>query len=468
MKKSSVHNKKISGSILCLLFVSSCVFTDEPGKKQVTDFNLSRQNMSYLDNGSVKIGVDLSLGGVITYLVDSKKKINLVNSHDWGRQIQMSFYSGPVPYKPAGKEPAKNWMTIGWNPIQTGDSFGHRSEILEHRNDGGKIYVKCRPMHWPLDNEPGKCTFESWLELKGHTVHVKNRINNARADTTQYPARMQELPAVYTNGPWWQLFTYTGSDPFTNDELTQITKRWATEEDLLAGNVWDKWLASERWAALVDDTHWGLGVWNLDSAFFDGGFFGVPNQGGDKDPACGYLGPKHYEVLDHNIQYEYHYVLILGTLDEIRTYVYENAERNVVPVYRFDNDRQHWYFAHASDTGWPIKGCLDIRLSDDTSQIIGPCDFWNAEDAPKLYLSAAFHTSSHQATVFWKLLDDEEFSAAKSVAFAVIPDDTYRTYTIDLSSHPDYTGAVKQIRIDPTTSPESGQSVEIKQITFRR
>ena len=36
----------------------------------------SKKTMSYLDNGSVRIGVDLSLGGVITYLADSKKKIN--------------------------------------------------------------------------------------------------------------------------------------------------------------------------------------------------------------------------------------------------------------------------------------------------------------------------------------------------------------------------------------------------------
>ena len=467
MKNEQVHKqKKIVLSVLCALFVSSCVFTNGSGKKQGADFNRTQQKMSYLDNGSVRIGVDLTLGGAITYLVDSKKQVNLINSHDWGRQIQMSFYSGPVPYKPGGKEPSKNWVTIGWNPIQTGDTFGNRSEILEHKNDGSKIYVKCRPMHWPLDNEPGECTFESWLELKGNTVHVTSRINNARTDKTQYPARMQELPAVYTNGPWWRLFTYTGLKPFTNDKLTQITKRWATEQDLLEGNVWDKWLATEKWAALVDDANWGLGVWNPDAVSFDGGFFGIPSRGGTKDPACGYLGPKHHEVLDHNILYEYKYVLILGTLDNIRAYVYANSDRDALPAYHFDSDRQHWYFANASDTGWPVKGCLDVRLSDDTSQIIGPCDYWNAEDAQKLYLSAAFNTSSRQAKVFWKLLDDDEFSAAKSIAFAVIPDGVYRTYTIDLSSHPDYTGAVKQIRIDPTTSPEPGQSVKIKQITF--
>jgi hypothetical protein len=30
----------------------------------------------------------------------------MINSYDWGRQIQMSFYSGPVPYVPEGGETA--------------------------------------------------------------------------------------------------------------------------------------------------------------------------------------------------------------------------------------------------------------------------------------------------------------------------------------------------------------------------
>jgi len=466
------HSKEIAekGSFVNDSQREEAVSYIDDGVKQFEQMisNISQQAMSYLDNGVVRIGVDLNIGGVITYLADSKKKINLINSHDWGRQIQMSFYSGPIPYRPEGKELAKNWLHIGWNPIQTGDTFRNRSQLLDYSNDGNKIYIKCRPMHWPLDNEPAQCTFESWLELKGNAVHVRGRINNARADKTQYPARDQELPAVYTNGPWWRLFTYTGSKQFTGDKLTQITKRWATEQDLLEGNVWDNWLATEQWAALVDDNNWGLGVWNPDSTNFQGGFFGVPNEGETKDSPCGYISPGHREIIDYNIQYEYNYVLILGMLDEIRDYVYKNAERNIIPDYQFVSDRQHWHFANASDTGWPIEGCLDVRLSGDTSRIIGPRVYWNAEDAKKLYITAAFETSSSQARVFWKLLGDEAFTTAKSIEFTVIPDGKYRTYTIDMASHCDYSGVAEQIRIDPTTSSEPGQSVKIKKITFRK
>ena len=157
--------------------------------------------MSYLDNGTIRLGVDLNLGGSITYLADANDRTNIINNHDWGRQIQMSFYSGPVPFTPGGKQPSKTWAGLGWNPIQSGDCAGNRSRIIEHRNDGKSIYVKCVPMQWPLDNEPGECTFESWIRLEGNVALVRSRIDNHRTDTTQYSGRGQELPAVYTNGP---------------------------------------------------------------------------------------------------------------------------------------------------------------------------------------------------------------------------------------------------------------------------
>ena len=161
--------------------------------------------MSFLDNGAIRLGINLNLGGSITYLADANDRINIINNHDWGRQIQMSFYSGPQPFTPGGKQPSKTWAGLGWNPIQSGDYAGNRSRIINHRNDGISIYVKCVPMQWPLDNESGECTFESWIRLEDNVVKVRSCINNHRSDTTQYSGRGQELPAVYTNGPWYRV-----------------------------------------------------------------------------------------------------------------------------------------------------------------------------------------------------------------------------------------------------------------------
>jgi hypothetical protein len=69
-----------------------------------------------------------------------------------------------------------------------GDAFGNASKVLEDRNDGKRIHVKCIPMHWPLDNVPGECTFECCLEPEASAVHARCRLINHRPDHTQYPA----------------------------------------------------------------------------------------------------------------------------------------------------------------------------------------------------------------------------------------------------------------------------------------
>ena len=150
--------------------------------------------ISYLDNGIISIGVDLNMGGCITYVADSKTKENVVNSHDTGREIQQSYFGGPQPF--GAPHPA--WANWPWNPIGCGDAYGNRAKTLDHMNDGKSIYVKTLPMQFALNNVPCECTFETWIQLVGNAARVKNRLNNHRADRTQYPATGQELPAVYT------------------------------------------------------------------------------------------------------------------------------------------------------------------------------------------------------------------------------------------------------------------------------
>lgn len=425
------------------------------------------ENVSYLDNGIIRLGVDLNLGGSVTYLAASSDKVNMINSHDWGRQIQMSFYSGPQPFTPNGKQPSKTWAFLGWNPIQSGDYASNRSVVTEHRNDGTSLYVKCVPMQWPLDNEPGECTFESWIRLRDNTVSIRSRINNRRSDKTQYRGRGQELPAVYTNAPWYRLFSYASDRPFTGGELTQFTKTWTGFENL-DGSPWENWSATENWAALVNDNDRGLGVFKPDTYSFKGGFFGKPGKGGSKDGPTGYISPIRAEILDHNIQYEYEYTLIVGTLDEIRQFVYKEHGRQSLPDYRFEKDRQHWVYRNAVDTGWPIEGHLHVKLEENNPQIIGPQTFWKASDVPTMYIHAACKTSQTDARLLWKTFAQPNFSSQRSVAFTLKPDEIYHTYKIDLSNRPDYKGNITGIRLDPVSAGAEGEYIKIKSISWKK
>lgn len=445
--------------VLGCLFGVLSVFT--PISTASGSTNLEDNNrVEFLDNGIIRIGADLSIGGAITYLADKEHGINMVNSHDWGRQIQMSFYSGPNPFKPNGKEPKPAWLKLGWNPIQSGDAFGNRSEVIDYKNDGETLYVKCIPMQWPLDNEPGECTFETWIKLDGPAARIRSRINNHRSDHAQYQGRSQELPAVYTNGPWYRLITYQGVQPFTNDELTEIPIKKKVKGEF----PWSRFQATENWSALVDKDGHGLGVWNHGIQKFLGGFHLQPGVTGPTDGPTGYIAPLHQDILDHNIAYEYDYQLIVGTIGQIRNYIYKHTP-GIITKFDFTSDRQHWTYKNASDTGWPIEGGLHIKLDQDHPQILSPLGCWQWEDYEAIEITAAFNSEENEAFITC-LPFQSEGSDPISISFKVIPDGKERSYRIPLNFKSDYQGAIKQLILLPCKSGRRESWMKLRSVQW--
>ena len=58
---------------------------------------------TYLDNGVIRVGLDLTRGGSIGFLGPTGSQSNVINCHDMGREVQLSFYAGPDFYNPNGK-----------------------------------------------------------------------------------------------------------------------------------------------------------------------------------------------------------------------------------------------------------------------------------------------------------------------------------------------------------------------------
>jgi hypothetical protein len=444
-------------TILLLLLAAGAVPGGESNvpSSAPEDETAPAQGMSYIDNGQIRLGADLSLGGAITFLAHSDTGVNLINSHDWGRQIQMSFYSGPQPFVPEGAKVDEHWKGLGWNPIQSGDCFGHRSGVVEHENDGTTLYVRCVPMHWPLENVPGECEFESWFRLEGSTVQAKSRLTNRRSDQTQYAARTQELPAAYTNGPWYKLVSYLGDEPFTGKEPTVLVDR-----DDGKGWPWRTFYSPEHWVALLDSDDQGLGLYLPGVCSFAGGFSGTKGQGGPEDAPTGHMTPRHVETLDHDIVYTYRYTLILGSLKEIRQYVYDHEEKTL-PHWRFAEDRQHWHCRNTTDGGWPIRDCLVVRTGPANAALVSSKTFWRAESAPVLYLQASFETEADSATVVlhpFDAVDDADWpqwgettrpphDPPLRITFPIRGDGVRRTIEIDLAKQEDYTGVLTQLQL---------------------
>ena len=421
-----------------------------------THADTASDRIEFIDNGKIRVGINLDLGGSITYLSKSGSDVNLVNSSDWGRQIQMSHYSGPNPFEPDGHKADPTWRGLGWNPIQSGDCYAHRSTVLDYKNDRKSLYVKCIPMQWPLNNVPGECTFECWITLKDNTAVVKSRLVNHRSDKNQYDGRDQELPAVYTNGPWWKLMTYDGDKPFTKGKLTQIPPVMP----------WKGWLSTENWSALVNDEGWGLGIWQPGVYRTIGGFAGKPGKGGPKDGPTGYIAPLHREIIDHNITYTYNYVLILGTVEQIRDYVYKQNKPAQQPNWQFTQDRQHWIYRNTTDTGWPIKAELNIGLSNENVQLISPEGLWSAANNKTLYINAAFPANTKSFVVQWERPDSSGFSPAKSVSCEVIKDGKYHVYAVDMTKSSEYKGMISRLQILPNPDGIRDGRLKVKSIGF--
>ncbi len=76
------------------------------------------EGMEYVDNGVIRVGVNLQKGGSITHISEKANGRNIVNSYGCGRQIQMSYRSGPMPFAVGEKKPSAQRKNVGWNPTR--------------------------------------------------------------------------------------------------------------------------------------------------------------------------------------------------------------------------------------------------------------------------------------------------------------------------------------------------------------
>lgn len=174
-------------------------------------------------------------------------------------------------------------------------------------------------MQWDMDNRPAEAEMEQWTTLEESVLKVRNRLTCFRTDQIYGDSllRDQELPAVYPISALENLFTYSGTRPFTNDTLTK------PEVINLSSGFWGRYKnISEHWMAFVDESNWGMGIYNPKCNNFLAGMSGSPGKE-SRDGSTSYIAPVKKEILYKNCTYEYEYYVIVGTLDEIRNKVYK-------------------------------------------------------------------------------------------------------------------------------------------------
>jgi len=278
-----------------------------------------------LDNGVLTLKLDLTRGGAISWISLSGSSRSIVNIADEGRYIQQSYYGGKsIDRKSEGQSPS--WSPWSWNPIQVGDAHRNRAKILGYQKNGNTLYVKCIPMLWDMNNMPAEAEMEQWTTLSGNVLTVRNKITCHRTDNiyAEGISNDQELPAVYPVSALKNLYAYFGDVPFTNAPVSNPVTVF------LSSGFWGRYVnetVTENWMAYVDDNKWGIGVYNPLCKNFIAGMAGQPG-GEATSGSTSYIAPVKKDILNKNSVYEYEYYLIVGTVSEIRSKIYQIHSSN--------------------------------------------------------------------------------------------------------------------------------------------
>lgn len=304
--------KNIALLVLYLL-IPLCIIAEDPDKKQYLE----------IKNRSLALKQDLTRGGAICYISKQGKDRNLVNIFDEGRYIQQSYYAGNSVNRQADGQ-SSLWSPWPWNPIQVGDYARNRAQILEAKKIRNSTYVKCIPMLWDMRNKPAEAIMEQWTSIRKNIVHVKCRLTCHRTDSiySDVPNNHQEIPAVYPISSLNHLYFYQGNAPFTGEEADTVNVEELSLVEPKHG--WGYYReVPEKWMAFVDDNGWGMGVYSPLATEFLAGRFRSSRSGEAYSDATSYIAPVRNHRMEKNSVVEYEYYIIIGTVAEIQSAVYQ-------------------------------------------------------------------------------------------------------------------------------------------------
>ena len=256
---------------------------------------LAAEHWTYLDNGHVRLGVNMDAGGSIGWFSKAHSPENLLNAFDHGRYVQQSYY---------GDADGSDWAGKPWryNPVQGGSWKGVPATVMEIKEELHSLYVKTRPRQWASGKDVEDMTLEEWLTLDGGLAHLKFRMTYS--GKVEHAARPQELPAMFVM-PRYDTLVYCdkAQTPWTHAGLTRKQPGFPNETVHF----------SERWAAWVDEHDQGIGIYcpQSDTATT----YRVRDTGAGN---VSYIAPVQSFPLKPGLVFEYETVLALGSVEQIR------------------------------------------------------------------------------------------------------------------------------------------------------
>ena len=276
----------------------------------------------YIEQGDLKVGADLAMGGTLSYLERTNYQgmkiaeyintdesvsigvgvtaesenckrhlsdsVNLINIYDAGREIQQSYYAdvGGSMEEATGANGYQRYTSFTadpngyywpYNPVQGGDEACNVSQIIDYQVSDNQIYVKTRAMDWAngyglkenMDNplyeerKNGRTTksyIENWYEIKDNKLYVTNRFIdwNGFTDMDYIPGHNLEIPATYIVHPLNNYVCYEGDEPWN---LSSYVYDRQGQLDGWADGSYVTTKHPEDWFAWVNENDFGVGVY---------------------------------------------------------------------------------------------------------------------------------------------------------------------------------------------------------------
>lgn len=195
----------------------------------------SNEEMVYLENNKIKIGINLKRGGQIAWasLIDGTENL-VYNGYDGGFQITLDAYQRKDGYTQQGEVagsgiPGK--PTFSYNVTHGGDFQNNAATLIDYHPIPNGYYVKLRPIHYPLTAKMSETYIESTYVLEGRSLKITYKYTSFRTDG-QYDGGGFDgggVPACFIVNKLTHFKTYSGNAPWTrapivNDRLPIINE----------------------------------------------------------------------------------------------------------------------------------------------------------------------------------------------------------------------------------------------------
>ncbi|GAB2549949.1 hypothetical protein [Spirosoma aerophilum] len=411
-----------------------------------------------LTNGQITVRVMGDQGGTPSFIASNSDNLNRINLHDLGTQNGQTLYrdGATSPYPNPIISP--DWPNIGNDPIQMGNVFGQKSEVVAMGRTADMIYTKTHMRNWSVKDEYTDVYLEQWVTLDGIGAPVYTKITFNRTDDKSFQAfRAHEFPTFYSVGSMRTL-AYIGENGGIN-----YTANQAGQFDI---SIAKNWIALAKSASpsapaigltapgLYFTTQWQHAIGDSKPA---------PNE--DLGNEKGYSAWRAFFHTDWNQVFYSKHTWVVGTVQQIKDYAEAKTDPRNKIAWKFNsrNGRGFWVHKNGIDEGFPTNndGIEITKQGSGEFYIQAPYMAIPASSVSNIYLRYKSTGFSGSWSLNYNKVNQQDGAAlnnGQTINFNTINDNQWHTVTIPVNGQ--WQNTIQKLRFS-NDGAASGSKIKI-------